>query len=85
MLIKALDLGLEVKEALRAAIKKRLIQELHTLPLASETSKVMDCITGEFKTELDALIINYYEQELGIEVDCKIEAEDYVKIYLNRI
>lgn len=85
MLIKVQDLGLEIKESIRAAIKKCLVETLHTLPLASEESKIKDCITSEVCEKLGNLVIEYYRRELDVEIDCRISAEDYVKIYLNRI
>lgn len=85
MLIKVQDLGSEIKSSIRAAIKECLIKALHTLPLASEEGKIKECITPEVCASLDSIVIDYYRRELDVEIDCRISAEDYVKIYLNRI
>ena len=85
MLIKAIDLGEEIKISIRLMIKQFLFETLGTLPLANEEEKIKNAITPECILDLEWQIKKYYTRLIEADVECKITAEDYVDIYLNRL
>ena len=85
MLIKAIDLGEEIKMSIRLAIKQFLFDTLGTLPLANEGEKIKNAITPALILELEKQIKGYYARLIETDIECKITIEDYVDIYLNRL
>lgn len=85
MLIKAIDLGEELKMSIRLAIKQFLFETLGTLPLANEGDKIRDALTTELIDKLEGQIKEYYARFIEADIECKITAEDYADIYLNRL
>ena len=85
MLIKAIDLGEEIKMSIRLTIKQFLFDTLSTLPLASEGGKIKNAITPALILELEKQIKEYYARLIETDIECKITVEDYVDIYLNRL
>lgn len=85
MLIKAIDLGEEIKTSIRLAIKQFLFDTLSTLPLANEGEKIKNALTPGLILKLEEQIKEYYKRLIETDVECKITVEDYVDIYLNRL
>jgi len=85
MLIKAIDLGEEIKTSIRLAIKQFLFDTLSTLPLANEEEKIKNALTPALILELEKQIKGYYARLIETDIECKITIEDYVDIYLNRL
>lgn len=85
MLIKAVDLGEELKTSIRLAIKQFLFETLGTLPLANEDNIIKDTLTQELIYKLEGQIKEYYARFIEAEIECKITSEDYTDIYLNRL
>lgn len=85
MLIKAIDLGEELKISIRLAMKQFLFETLGTLPLANEGDTIKNALTPDFMLKLEEQIKQYYARLIETDVECKITAEDYVDIYLNRL
>lgn len=85
MLIKAIDLGEEIKTSIRLTIKQFLFDTLNTLPLANEGEKIKNALTPALILELENQIKEYYARLIETDIECKITVEDYVDIYLNRL
>ena len=85
MLIKAIDLGEEIKMSIRLTIKQFLFDTLSTLPLANEGEKIKNALTPALIQELEKQIKEYYARLIETDIECKITVEDYVDIYLNRL
>lgn len=85
MSIMANGLNKEVKAILKDKILERLFKIYRSLPLPSETDKILSVLDANTVNELNNIVKDYYREFTESSVGVSLTNEDYMNIYLNRI